>query len=341
MVLHLGSPELDPDGREIWFTASHQGESSGIHAVDLSGRRRLVTRVPGELELDDISRDGRVLAAHHTLVRIMMARLPGEEKDRDLSWLDESVPTDLSRDGKTILFHEAGQGSGSAPGVYVRKTDGSAAVRLGDGWALSLSRDGTHVLAQEPAQRHLMVLPTGAGQARTLPGEYSEVDWAQWLPDGKRIVFSAAVRGGSRQTFVQDIEGSAPKPLGPAGLSLMPYTDPVSPDGRVVLAMLNRKVQLVPVEGGESVPARGLNPGDRPIRWTEDGRALYVTRRAESPASIWMVDPGSGERKLFRQVTPSEPTRGILQLLITPDGQTYVYSFRRALSDLYLIEGLK
>ena len=42
------------------------------------------------------------------------------------------------------------------------------------------------------------------------------------------------------------------------------------------------------------------------------------------------------------ELVPADPAgiRAIDQALISPDGKHYVYSFQRALSDLYLVEGL-
>ena len=167
-----GVPCWSPDGSEIWMTATETGQLDALYAIDLTGKRRLVTRVPGGLELDDMSRDGRVLVAHHTLVRILAGLVPGNEKERDLSWLDGSVPAALSPDGKTLVFTEIGEGSGATPSVYLRKTDGSPAVKMGDGSAIALSPDGRWVLASFPSgggkPAGLILLPTGAGESRVV-----------------------------------------------------------------------------------------------------------------------------------------------------------------------------
>jgi len=131
-----------PDGGEVWFTAAAVGGARSLHAVSLSGHRRLITRVPGALTLHDISREGRVLLAHEYSREGIMGRSPGDEKERDLSWHDWSRPVDLTADGTTLLFDETGEGGGASYAVYVRKTDDSPAVRLGDGHALALSPDG-------------------------------------------------------------------------------------------------------------------------------------------------------------------------------------------------------
>ena len=75
-----GAPCWAADGKEeVWFTgAAEQGRPSGLHAASLDGKIRLVAQMPGELELDDISRDGRVLLAHHTLINSMQAWAAGD-----------------------------------------------------------------------------------------------------------------------------------------------------------------------------------------------------------------------------------------------------------------------
>ena len=135
-----GVPCFTPDGREIWFTATKNQEKPALYAVDRSGRERLIVRVPGALELDDISPQGRVLMAHHTTTYRLLGRAPGDSEDRDLSWFDLSWPWDLSEDGKTLVFTEGGEGGGKKESVYMRGTDGSPAVRLGEPGRAGFSR---------------------------------------------------------------------------------------------------------------------------------------------------------------------------------------------------------
>ena len=159
-----------PDGREVWFTAAASGGSRALHAVTLAGRRRLVLRAPGALTLHDISREGRVLLARESSKEGIVGLPPGSDRERDLSWHDWSRPVDITADGTAVLFDETGEGGGSGYAVYLRTTDGSAAVRLGDGHALALSPDGKWALStphRTPAE--LVLLPTGAGGAAASP----------------------------------------------------------------------------------------------------------------------------------------------------------------------------
>src|SRR5262249_45477991 len=50
-----------PDGKEIWYTANRTGTAFSLHAVTLSGSERGVAAAPGNLILQDIATNGRVL----------------------------------------------------------------------------------------------------------------------------------------------------------------------------------------------------------------------------------------------------------------------------------------
>ena len=127
-----------------------------LSAVSLAGKERLVARIPGTLVIFDIWHDGRVLLARVGRRREVMALQEGAAKERDLSWLDYSYPADLSADGKIVLFDEEGVGGGVQYGnskeltyaVYIRDTDGSPAIRLGEGVADALSPDQKWVIVQ-------------------------------------------------------------------------------------------------------------------------------------------------------------------------------------------------
>ena len=62
-----------------------------------------------------------------------MAREPGAPRERSLTWLGQSIVNDLSSNGGRVLFSESSLSSDYGEFVYLRPTDGSPAVRLGDG----------------------------------------------------------------------------------------------------------------------------------------------------------------------------------------------------------------
>ena len=185
------------DGKEVWFTGTRVGGNRAVHAVTLSGSERLLARVTESLTLQDIARDGRVLVSHDVIRIGVLGRGAGEAKERDLSWLDWSAAFDLTPDGKTLLFAETGEGSGPGYSCFIRGTDGSAPVRLGDGVGMAISPDGRWVTADTPREEHpkLWLYPTGAGDKRLLPTGGLEIESSgDWLHDSRKVIFTANER---------------------------------------------------------------------------------------------------------------------------------------------------
>jgi eukaryotic-like serine/threonine-protein kinase len=332
-----------PTGNEVWFTGSRVGATRGLYAVTLDGRERLIARVPGTLTLQDIAHDGRVLLAREAWRREMDGLSPAQTKEHDLSWLDYSYPCDLSPDGKTLLFIEAGEGGGKEYSIYLRKTDEPAAVKLGGGQGYALSPDGKWALSaplSSPAP--IILLPTGAGEARQLTHDHINHNRGRWLPDSKRIVFSGNEPGHGTRLYVQDLDGGTPQAISPEGVH--PLSFAISPDGQEVAAVgPEGKGMLYLVNGGEAKLIPGFETGQEPICWSPDGRSLYVYRSGELPARVSRLDLAGGNQTMVRDLVPGDAAgvRRIGPVLMTPDGKYYVYSFQRVLSDLFLAEGLK
>jgi serine/threonine protein kinase/Tol biopolymer transport system component len=340
-----------PDGREVWFTASELGLFHYITAVDLSGKQRLVTRVPGSLVVFDIWRDGRVLLARADRRREVMALYAGQTKERDLSWLDYSYPADLSADGKTLLFDEEGIGGGVQYGnaqeltyaVYIRNTDGTPAIRLGEGGATALSPDQKWAIVQTPSSpEQLRLLPTGAGETQSLTNDSINHQWARWFPDGKRFVFSGNEPGKGVRLYTQEISGGKPKAITPEGVDAVAFA--ISPDGQLVVGIgPDQKGYLFSSAGGDPRIVAGMEPGDIPINWSEDAHSIFLYRTGEVPAKVYRLELAAGKKTVWKEIAPLDPTgvSTIGPILMTPDGKTYVYGFHRTLGDLYLVEGLK
>ena len=329
-----------PDGKEIWFTASKSGEVSALYAVTPSGSERVVARVPINLLLHDISRDGTVLMSSYRFSVPIIGLPPGESTERDLSWLDAVGIYDLSADGKQFIFQYYGEGSGTNYTSYLRKTDGSPAKRLGDGAAIALSPDGKWVISVVNVPRQIVLLPTGAGESRRL--DRTGIEDTQdngWLPDSNRVVFTGRETGKSPRTYIQNVDGSAPHAITPEGIT----GTRVSPDGKLLLVSdANGKQMLLALEGGPIQDVRGLTLDDKVLGWATDSRSLYVCKRAEVPVRIYRLNYETGAKELLREIMPSDPA-GMLsspRVLITPDGKSYIYQFERYLSELYLVDGL-
>jgi Tol biopolymer transport system component len=331
-----------PKGDEVWFSATRTGGDRSLYAVNLSGNVRLLARVPGELTLLDVNRQGSVLLTRGNDRAGIIGLAPGETKERDLSWLDWSVPSSLSKDGRAVLFNEAGEGGGPKYAVYIRKTDGSPAVRLGEGNALSLSPDGKWALARiNTSPSPLILLPTGVGEMQPLKADGLNHAAAAWMPDGKRIVFSGIEAGHGIRLYLESIDEGQPKPISAEGIGA---TFALSPQGDLIAGTgPDRKLYLYPVTGGEPRPLPGAAPEETPTSWSSDGRELFVIRRGEIPANVFRIDISTGKRTLWKALEPADSAGidTIGRVLLSADTKNYVYSYVRTLSDLYTVEGLK
>jgi eukaryotic-like serine/threonine-protein kinase len=330
-----------PRGDEIWFSAAAANESIGVHAVSLAGRERIVVKGPGSQVLQDVSPDGRVLLGHFHTRGVMKGLSPGQARESDLSWLDGSTPVALSDDGRNVLFSELGEGAGSLlDSVWKRPTDGSPAVRLGEGRAMGLSPDGKWALAVRliPRPAQLLLIPTGAGETRILTQDQINHRAAAWFPDGRSVLFVGDEPGKGPRLYVQPIDGGGPRAIsGEATKGTMWMTwRPISPDGRLVV-FFDGQYLLYPVEGGPPRPIPGIAPGEVPIGWDSGGTALYVRDR-QTPIRIFRLDVATGQRHPWKEAASPVPD---VQLVMTPDGKSYAYGYDDSSSDLYLVEGLK
>ena len=159
---------------------------------------RIVARVPGNTSLHDVAPDGRVLIARTDDRGGVSVRVPGETTERDLAWLDSPNVAGLSRDGRSVLFWEGGVGGGAKASVYLRGTDGSAAVRLGDGVALALAPDGRRAIAYTASRRISTSFPPALDWRGGSSAPGLTLSNVKWLPDSRRVVARRAVGPGPR-----------------------------------------------------------------------------------------------------------------------------------------------
>ncbi|MCI4355263.1 MAG: hypothetical protein L3K06_07860, partial [Thermoplasmata archaeon] len=334
-----------PDGREVWFTAARTGSDSGLHAVDLGGHERDVAPGIGRLVLQDIAPDGHVLMVRgDTTAEIRFAR-HGEAGERDLSWLDYSTLRDMSPDGKTILFEESGQGAESEYSVYVRPTDRRPAVRIGHGLSRALSPDGRWALTVPAAvPDHLEVIPVGGGESRVLRDpSIKRYGAADWLPGGRAIVFTGVGQDGASRVYRQAIapDAPSPQPITPKGTYGVSHM--LAPDGSRLLATCEGGYCLYAVEGtSPPVHLAGVEPSYRPLCWGNSGRALYFSEAMRPFRKIYRLDLATGHLRPWQTIEPPDAAgfEGLLGFLTTPDEQAYAYSYRRTVSQLYLVANI-
>lgn len=328
-------------GSEFFYSGSPQdGLSLAVYAVTLSGRTRRVLGDVGDIRVLDASRDGKLLLAEDGQVAQVMASAGGDRGERNLSWLNFSYSPVISADDKKMLFTEASVGNDY--GLCLRDMDGSPVVRLGDGNAEALSRDGEWALSTIPSSPGQLVLyPTGAGEKRVLErGRIESYESAQFFPDDGRVLFCGSEPSRATRCYVQEIAGGEPRAVTPEGTS----AGLVSPDGDQVLAQ-NAEGQYLfyPLGGGSPRLVPWLTASDVAIRWGRDGRSLLTYQADQVPTRVERVDLSTGHRSLIKVLGPSDLTGvvNIWQVFLADHEKAYAYSFVRILSQLAVVQGVK
>jgi Tol biopolymer transport system component len=243
-----------------------------------------------------------------------------------------------------ILFTDQTGQSGVQYSVYVRKRDGSPAVRIGEnGFGADITPDGKFALlvkADDPQMR-MQIVPVGTGEKRVLHWEGVQPIWAEWHPDGEHILlYASSPPGKPSGIYVTDIHGMPPKLIverafGRAG---------VSPDGAWISCQHDGKILLQSTTNGESKELANL-PGElKPIAWGSDAQHLFTQKSETYGVTLARVDLKTGKVEPWQTIKPKDQIGlrwMVSPVAITPDGKWMAYAYGNELDQLYVSDGLK
>lgn len=337
----VGGLAWSPSGDEVLVAGARTGESPAIYRIGREGGERIAYSMPGWPHLLDCAPDGRVLLAAVTSRLGIAALTPFSKSEQDLAWLDGSRVNGLSMDGSLLLFTEINSGGGRNAEIYLRKTDGSPAVRIGSGNRAALSYDSRQVACLRNISRgnQVAILPAGPGEEQILKASGFRYESAECHPDGQRVLFNATRDREPRRAYLQPIGGGEAVPVTPAGVALTR----LSPSGKMGVAANNGKLEVWPLEGGEARTVSPLRHGEQICGWSEDGKALFLATAENGGSSIELtrIEIAGGRRQTLRRLTPMEPGAVFWGLpALSGDGGYYAASFRKDLSELYLVSGI-
>src|SRR5579871_177468 len=329
-----------PSGKEIWFSAATSGEQYCIHAVTLGGKTRTVYCGMSPTLIHDISATGRVLVSAEEHRVSMAVDERGSSQERNMNWLDSPYWPRLSADGSELLFTDQSEHGGGKYSAYVRKTDGSPAVRIGGGgFTTSLSSDGKWallVLADDP---NVQVVPVGAGQTRVLHWDGVIPVWGFIFPDGQHLLLQTVPTVPNPGVYMADLDGNPPRLLSKGMHDLLPP----SPDGKSFLFNQKGTWFIHSIADGIDTPIAGLQPGERPAAWAADSKHIFTQNVSDTNVAIARFDPATGHEEPWQVLTPKEQIglKRISTLVsITPDGRWMAYAYGTQLGQLYATDGL-
>jgi hypothetical protein len=332
----------NPDGTEIWFSEADPGGQSTISAAGVGQAPRIVWRGSGFVILDDVAPNGAVLADFVQTEAGVLVQQADRPAAVDLGWLDGSVAVDISPAGDALLINERAAAGGA---FYVRKLDGSPAVRMGAGAATSWSRDGRFILAR-PDSSTFVLTPVGPGSSLKLthPNIFAVFGW--FLPDGT-ILLNGREGAGRWRFFLMDATGRI-RPVGPDGLDHWIGQQVPSDDGKLMAAFPSGQNMIgqplvYPLDGSAAIPTAGFNPTEAIVRFMPDSQYVLVYDRDRLPVRLYALNYRTGQRTLWREFASADPTglAGVRSIAMAPGGRVVAYNYVRSLSTLYLIEGLR
>ena len=162
-----------------------------------------------------------------------------------------------------------------------------------------------------------------------------------WFPDGRRVLVDGQQAGHERRTYVRG-HGGRHVTIPDAGRDhAAAQCRPTA--GKPRCRGPGGKTLIYPVAGGAPRPVRGLEPEEAVGDWSADGRSLIVARWEKTPVRVFLVDLATGSRQSVAGVPArrhgGRPDRG--PVVFTTTSRDTSYRYRRALSDLYLVDGLR
>ena len=355
------------------------GDQTMVWSVRPGAKPRVHWRGPGLLELMDVSREGRLLLAHHRVRLGVLSRREGTAQPIDLSIQDHSQAIGLSDDGQTVVILESPvmDGGTAEDKVYLRKLNASSAVLMARGAPRTISNDARwlhlDISALPPAERdpamltairqagldpdrsfdpntrrpHLLMIPTGAGRPYVvpLPANFADADYALPLPDGQHLLFNGLEKGRASRWYVTDREGKQVRGVGPEGYGLVNIGGPqLSPDRARMVVTDGRTSLIQDLAGGEPRPIPGLEPYARTLGWAADGRGLLTRTDGDRlPVTVSRFDFESGKSTPVLSLDLPDPVgfHVIRGVLLTPDARTVVYTYQKVLSELFVVEGVQ
>ena len=331
-----------PSGDEIWFTSAKTDSAQNLRGVTLSGKVRDIANVPGGMWLQDIRNGVALTVAQQPRVNIRGAG-PNATDEMEFGWFGWSELRDVSRDGKKVLFEEEGEGGGPNYTVFLRDTDGSPPVRIGEGRGEAISPDSKWVITQPVDDgRPLQLVPTGAGQARALTHDGVRYTGVRYLPDGKHLLATGLEPGHGARDYLIDTNTGDSKPLTPEGV----VGDNISPDGKTTIVLgPDDKWGLFPLDGSGFRPIEGLQSGFAPLGWTPDGASIYVMQITGDHRyrKVFRMNLASGKMDLWKTLGDgiSSGVSAVAGAMFAKDANAYAYQWSQVLCQAYLVRGLK
>lgn len=349
----LLSPCWSPKGDFIYYSEGQEGKT-GIWKIPFSaksgkssGLAKSVLSSDGIIGTFSMSADGKVLVYERSnfYTNIWHASIDGIGKDQNIRIKQLTNDTTLnmlpsiSPDGKSVAFVEEGN-------IQIMPLTGGSPEQItflkSLCWNPVWSPDGKEIVfgVSEKGNSRICKVSTTGGTIHQFTTPRGICTWAslEWAP-GPFILYQVS---GNKNTCVLDPQSENVSLLieEEEGWIISPR---YSPDGEFVAIAWNRPGHgyHIWVISLKDFSAKKLLPKDViPIGWSSDGKWLYVYNHVPQMFKISLINIETSLMKTLIE-TPVSKEVGELErqsIRMSPDEKNFVFSAKKNLSDIWLVE---
>ncbi len=163
------------------------------------------------------------------------------------------------------------------------------------------------------------------------------------VPRRKRILFVAAGSDGQPRSYVQDVDGGEAR-------AITDETEQavlVSPDGKLLAAVGADGRLRIAFRSAAASRGRfaALCPATNWSSGAPTAASFMCGGMDNSSVEFFRLNLATGRREPWKKIELADPV-GLIGIQpaavrMTPDGRSYVYSYWRTLTELYLVDNLK
>ena len=326
-----------PKGDEVWFAAQTFDKENphGVYAVTLEGHLRLLMSSPLMPWLYDVAPDGRALINFSQVRHYNFFLGPLDSTPHELSWLSYTDVTDISPDGRWILFSEEASGEQVH---YLRETSGAPPIQLlstTQAWA-RFSPGGDRVVLARMEPPAVLIYPVGPGEPVEIALPGFQIQEAGLMPDGRTLWFRGNEPSQPVKLWISDLKRKKPRSATPEE-----EDQSRSLDGHRCWKELGDGYGIYSLDGAPPYPIKGLLPEEDILRLSRAGMVFACNTRTLR-RQVFEIDPREGSRRLAWEFIPPDPAgydgRAVL---VSADGRSCILNYLQTLDELHLVRGLK